>query len=192
MELWSIGHSTRELAGYLDLLRIHHIEAVADVRRHPGSRRLPHFGADVLETALSESGVTYVWMPALGGRRRPTPGAPATGWRTDGFKGFAEYLRTADFAEALDELVNLAGGLRTAMMCAEALWWRCHRRLIADVLVSVGVSVSHITERGAEPHRLASPARMVDGMLSYAPESPAEENVRHHFQRSPPTAEERR
>jgi uncharacterized protein (DUF488 family) len=113
-------------------------------------------------------------MPALGGRRRPTPGAPATAWRTDGFKGFAEYLRTADFAEALDELVNLAGGLRTAMMCAEALWWRCHRRLIADVLVSLGVAVSHISERGAEPHRLASPARIVDGMLSYAPESPAE------------------
>jgi uncharacterized protein (DUF488 family) len=173
LELWGIGHSTRELGDFLDLLRAHRIEAVADIRRYPASRRLPHFGAEVLEAALTESGVTYVWMPALGGRRRPTPGAPATAWRTDGFKGFAEYLRTADFAEALDGLLNLAGGFRTVMMCAEALWWRCHRRLIADVLVSLGVPVSHITDRGAEPHRLVSPARMADGMLTYAPESPA-------------------
>jgi uncharacterized protein (DUF488 family) len=173
LELWGIGHSTRELGDFLDLLRAHRIEAVADIRRYPVSRRLPHFGAEALEAALTESGVTYVWMPALGGRRRPTPGAPATAWRTDGFKGFAEYLRTADFAEALDGLLNLASGFRTVMMCAEALWWRCHRRLIADVLVSLGVPVSHITDRGAEPHRLVSPARLADGMLTYAPESPA-------------------
>lgn len=173
LELWGVGHSTRELGDFLDLLRAHRIEAVADIRRYPGSRRLPHFGAEVLEAALSESGVTYVWMPALGGRRRPSPGAPATAWRSDGFQGFAEYLRTTDFAAALDGLINLAGGFRTVMMCAEALWWRCHRRLIADVLVSVGVPVSHITDRGAEPHRLVSPARMVDGMLTYAPEPPA-------------------
>lgn len=170
LELWGIGHSTRELAAFLDLLRANRIEAVADIRRYPASRRLPQFGAEALETALTESGVTYVWMPALGGRRRPTPGAPASAWRSEGFKGFAEYLRTADFAGALDGLLNLAGGYRTAMMCAEALWWRCHRRLIADVLVSLGVPVNHITDRGAEPHRLVSPARMVDGMLTYAPE----------------------
>ena len=172
LELWGIGHSTRELVDFLDLLRAHRIEAVADIRRYPASRRLPHFGAEALGAALTESGVTYVWMPALGGRRRPTPGAPVTAWRTEGFKGFAEYLRTAEFAEALDGLLNLAGGFRTAMMCAEALWWRCHRRLIADVLVSVGVPVSHITDRGAEPHRLVSPARLVEGTLTYAPESP--------------------
>lgn len=177
---------------FLDLLRTHRIEAVADVRRFPRSRRLPQFAADALEAALSETGVTYVWMPALGGRRRPTPGAPATAWRTDGFKGFAEYLRTADFADALDELMNLAGGLRTAMMCAEALWWRCHRRLIADVLVSLGVAVSHITERGAEPHRLVSPARMVGGMLSYAPESRPSRPLDTILSRSPRTAEEDR
>jgi len=173
LEIWGIGHSTRDAASFLALIGRHQIEAVADIRRFPGSKRLPHFSSEALASRLSEAGVDYIWMPALGGRRRPVPGAPDTAWRVSGFRGFADYLQTPEFAAALDELVNLAGGFRTVVMCAEALWWRCHRRLIADVLVSLGVAVSHITDRGAEPHRLMSPARLVDGVLSYAPEPSA-------------------
>lgn len=168
LTLWSIGHSTRPLAAFLDLLHAHRIEAVADVRRFPGSRAQPHYHADRLGPALERAGILYRPMPGLGGRRAPTPGAPATAWRVVGFRGYAEYIQGEPFAAALAELADLAGAMRTAMMCAEALWWRCHRRLVADVLVSLDVPVLHIDERGATPHRLAPPARLVDGVLSYA------------------------
>lgn len=173
--VYTVGHSTRPIAEFLELLARHDIELVADVRRFPGSRRLPQFGSEPLEASLAARGIAYRWLPALGGRRRPEPDSPNVGWRHPAFRAYADYLATEPFAEGLFELLMLAGGVRTAIMCAEVLWWRCHRRLIADVLVSLGFSVAHIgSGAAAEPHRLTAPAHLVRGILSYdLPVAPA-------------------
>jgi uncharacterized protein (DUF488 family) len=142
---------------------------VADVRRFPGSRRLPQYSAPALEGSLAARDIAYRWLPELGGRRRPDRDSPNDAWRHPAFRGYADYVATEEFAGGLFELLMLAEGLRTVIVCAEVLWWRCHRRLIADVLVSLGVEVVHIRdEHNAEPHRLAPPARIVRGRLTYA------------------------
>jgi uncharacterized protein (DUF488 family) len=167
--VWTIGHSTRTIEDFVSVLQAHAIEAVADVRRHPGSRRLPQFNGDALERSLADAGVAYQWLPSLGGRRRPSADSPNTAWQHAAFRGYADHVATEEFAEGLFELQMIAGGLRIAVMCAEMLWWQCHRRLIADVLVSLGYAVFHIqTTRPGEPHRLREPAHLVDGELSYA------------------------
>jgi uncharacterized protein (DUF488 family) len=167
--LWTIGHSTRPIDAFIAVLQAHDIEALADVRRFAGSRRLPQFNEGALRDALERSGIAYLWLPQLGGRRKPDAGSVNTAWRHEAFRGYADHLASDEFAEGLFELVMVGGGLRTAVMCAEMLWWQCHRRLIADVLVSLGYDVLHIqTEKPAEPHRLAEPAHLVDGVLSYA------------------------
>jgi uncharacterized protein (DUF488 family) len=169
LEVWTIGHSTRSAAEFRDVVRAHEIELVADVRRFPGSRRLPQFSAAALERSLASVGVSYCSLPSLGGRRAPSRDSPNTGWRHPAFRGYADYIASEEFADGLFELLMLANGLRTAIMCAEVLWWRCHRRVIADVLVSLGVRVTHILDAGkTETHRLAPPARIVRGRLSYA------------------------
>lgn len=166
---WTIGHSTRSIDDFLDALAAHDIEALADVRRFPGSRRLPWFGAEPLERSLAERGVAYRWLPALGGRRRPLPDSPNDGWRHPAFRGYADHIATEEFADGLAELLAIAGGLRTAFMCSELLWWRCHRRIIADVLTSLGATVVHIRDaHDSEVHRLVEPARIVEGVLTYA------------------------
>jgi uncharacterized protein (DUF488 family) len=166
--VWTIGHSTRSFEDFLAVLCAHAIEAVVDVRRFPGSRRLPQFNAAPLAQGLEDAGIAYCSVPSLGGRRRPAPDSANTGWRHAAFRGYADHLASEEFAEGLFELLAIAGGLRTTVMCAEMLWWQCHRRLIADVLVTLGYDVRHIqTEKPAEPHRLADPARLVDGQLSY-------------------------
>ena len=169
--VWTVGHSTLPFEEFVGLLETNGIELVVDVRRFPGSRRLPHYGEAALAAALEAQTVAYCWLPALGGRRRPDPASPNLGWRHPAFRAYADHAATEVFAEGLFELLMLAQGLRTAVMCAEALWWRCHRRILADVLVSLGVPVVHI--RGAlaaEFHRLSEPARLVDGRLTYAAE----------------------
>ena len=169
--VWTVGHSTREIGDFIAVLDAHGIELVADVRRFPGSRRLPQYGAVALEASLAASGAAYRWIPALGGRRRPGPASPNTGWRHAAFRGYADHVATEEFAGGLHELLSLAHGLRTAVLCSEILWWRCHRRLVSDVLLSLGVPVVHLRdERTAEPHRLAPPARLVRGRLTYEPE----------------------
>jgi uncharacterized protein (DUF488 family) len=174
-EVWTIGHSTRSLEQFLGLLAPHQIEAVADVRRYPGSRRWLHFAGDTLAEALETRGLTYVWLPELGGRREPRLDSPNTAWRSAAFRGYADYMATEAFAEGLERLLNLACGLRTAIMCAEAVWWRCHRGLIADVLRWLGVEVSHILGPGhSPPHPYTSAARLVGGHLSYAATRPPE------------------
>jgi uncharacterized protein (DUF488 family) len=166
--VWTIGHSVRTASELIAVLRAYDIELVADVRRFPGSRRLPQFGAAALEQELSAAGIAYCSIPALGGRRRPLKDSPNDGWRVAAFRGYADYLVTEDFEGGLIELLMLANGLRTVVMCAEVLWWRCHRRLIADVLVSLGVRVLHIRDEGTvEEHRIAPPAHLVHGALSY-------------------------
>ena len=169
MKIWTIGHSTRPLAAFLALLARYEIQAIADVRRHPGSRRQPQFGQDALRDALVPPGIAYHWIPALGGRRRPRPDSPNTAWRNASFRGYADHMQSDEFAAGLTELLELAGRVRTALMCAELLWWRCHRALIADVLCVRGIEVVHILdERQAVPHPYTSAARVVQGRLSYA------------------------
>jgi uncharacterized protein (DUF488 family) len=167
--VWTVGHSTRSLEQFFALLAEHGIEAVADVRRYPGSRRWPHFAREPLAAALAGRGLAYLWLPELGGRRSPSPDSPNTAWRNAGFRGYADYMATEAFAEGLDRLVNLACGLRTAVMCAESLWWRCHRGLIADVLRRLHFEVIHILGPGSlAPHPYTAAARIVDGRLSYS------------------------
>lgn len=166
--IWTVGHSTRNIDEFLAVLAAYRIELVADVRRFPGSRRLPHFATDALEESLASNGIAYRWLPNLGGRRRPDPASRNLAWRHPAFRAYADHIATDEFAEGLFELTLLAGGLRTAIMCSEVLWWRCHRRLIADVLTSLDVAVVHIRdEHTAEPHRLTAPARLVRGRLTY-------------------------
>jgi uncharacterized protein (DUF488 family) len=166
--IWTIGHSTRSLYEFIGLLREYRIEAIADVRRFPGSRRHPHFARDELAVSLIDEGIAYAWMPKLGGRRRAEPDSPNMGWRNASFRGYADYLPSAEFAEGLHELLLLAARYRTAIMCAEAVWWRCHRALIADVLRLRGIEVIHIVDADhGTVHAYTSPARIVEGRLTY-------------------------
>lgn len=166
--IYTIGHSTRSFPELLDALAPYDIEVVADVRRYPGSRRLPQFAEPVLRAELESRGLGYVWIPALGGRRRPLPDSVNHGWRHDAFRGYADHVHSEEFAEGLFELLMIAYGLRTVIMCAEVLWWRCHRRIISDVLVSLGIDVVHIIDGAhSSPHGLAEPARMVNSVLRY-------------------------
>ena len=168
--VWTIGHSTRSLEQFLELLEAHEIQAVADVRRFPGSRRWPHFAGEPLAGALAARNLGYVWLPELGGRREPRPDSPNTGWRSASFRGYADYMETEPFAEGLERLASLACGLRSATMCAEALWWRCHRGLIADALRWAGFDVFHIQgPSSCAPHPFTSAARVEGGRLSYLP-----------------------
>jgi len=172
--VWTIGHSTRTLEEFVHVLRAHDIEAVVDVRRFAGSRRLPQFNEGALREGLETAGIAYRWLPSLGGRRTAAPDSINTGWRHPAFRGYADHLASDEFAAGLAELLAIAGGVRTTVMCAEMLWWQCHRRLIADVLVSLGYEVLHIqTEKPADPHRLIDPAHLVDGTLSYVGDQPS-------------------
>jgi uncharacterized protein (DUF488 family) len=171
--IWTIGHSTRSIEEFLAILGAHDIETIIDVRRFPGSKRLPQFGSAALESALADGGVSYQWIGALGGRRQPDPASPNDGWRHAAFRGYADHMASEEFAAGLFELEMIASASRSAVMCAEALWWRCHRRLIADALTSLGYEVRHIRDASeAEVHRLAPPAAIVDGVLTYASPEP--------------------
>lgn len=167
--VWTIGHSTRPFDEYIHTLQAYDIELVADVRRFPGSRRLPQYMSDALARSLPENGIAYQWLPGLGGRRRPSPDSTNTAWRHPAFRAYADHMASEEFAEGLFELLMLARGLRTAVMCAEVLWWRCHRRIIADVLTSLDIEVVHIRDaEHAEAYRLTPPGKVVRGRLSYA------------------------
>lgn len=168
--IWTIGHSTRTLEELALLLEQHGVEIVVDVRRFPGSRRLPQFGSDRLAASLSERGIGYQWIETLGGRRRANRSSPATAWRNAAFQAYAEHVTSESFADGLFELTMLGFGAPTAIMCAEVLWWRCHRRIIADVLTSLGIEVAHILDaKTTVIHKIAPPAKLVGGALSYAP-----------------------
>ena len=168
MEIWSVGHGARPLEEFLETLRGPDIQALADVRSHPGSRRHPQFGAQALEAALREIGITYVHLPELGGRREPLTDSPHRALRVAAFRGYADHMSTAEFARGYERLTSLASESRTAFMCAETLWWRCHRRLIADRLTVDGWAVTHLFAPGkSERHALWDAARTLDGHLIY-------------------------
>lgn len=166
--MWTVGHSTRTLEDFLALLARHDIAAIADVRRFPGSRRHPQFAREALADSLRDAGIDYLWLPQLGGRRTPRKDSPNTAWRSASFRGYADHLDSAEFAEGFEALLVLAARARTAIMCAELLWWRCHRQVIADVLKARGIEVLHIVD-GDEvvPHPWSGAARVVDGRLDY-------------------------
>lgn len=170
MQLWTIGHSNHLLDTFLDLLGRYQLEAVVDVRRFPGSRRQPQYSRERLRASLAEQGLEYYWLSALGGRRRPRPNSPNTAWRNASFRGYADYMGSAEFSSGLAELLELASAARTTLMCAEAMWWRCHRALIADALRVRGIEVVHILGANkAVVHPYTSPARIVEGRLRYTP-----------------------
>lgn len=177
--VWTVGHSTRQADDFVAVLTAYEIELVADVRRFPGSRHSPQFASAQLEETLAAAGIAYHWFPALGGRRRPDRASANVGWRHPAFRAYADHVATEEFAEGLFELLMLAHGLRTAVMCAELLWWRCHRRIIADVLVSLDIPVVHIRDREhAEHHHLMLPARVVRGRLTYGGKANASDGAR--------------
>jgi uncharacterized protein (DUF488 family) len=168
MDIWSIGHGARPLAEFLAVLRAADIKALADVRSQPGSRRHPHFGATSLDEALREIGIAYQHLPELGGRRAPQMDSPHRALRVAAFRGYADHLGSDEFARGYERLTSLAQDSRTAFMCAETLWWRCHRRLIADRLTADEWSVTHLLAPGkSEPHVLWDVARTQDGYLVY-------------------------
>ena len=167
-QIFTVGHSNLDAEGFFALLEKHGIRVLADVRLLPGSRRHPQFGQDALARACGERGIEYVWMRDLGGRRRPAPGSPHTAWEVEAFRGYADHAETPAFAAALDALAAAARERATAVMCAEARWWQCHRRLIADRLRVDGWEVLHIMGTGRpSPHRLPEIARLEGGRLVY-------------------------
>ena len=184
MKIWTIGHSTRNIDNFVSLLQENGIKLVADVRMFPGSKRYPQFNRESLAGALGQSGIRYEHFPELGGRRKTRPDSRNTAWRNASFRGYADYMETDEFHRGIERLLDLAagrvrpiGGLAnaigpTAIMCAEAVWWRCHRSLISDYLKAHGVEVIHILDAGkTEPHPYTSAARIVNGQLSYANDS---------------------
>ncbi len=166
--IWTVGHSTHSLPDFIAILEAHGIRAVADVRQYPMSRRLPHFNRDALAAGLAGAGLGYLSFQDLGGRRKARPDSVNLGWRNESFRGYADYMGTEAFRTALARLREEAAPGPTAVMCAEAVWWRCHRSLISDALKTAGVEVLHILgKQRAEPHPWTSPARIVAGRLTY-------------------------
>lgn len=168
--VFTLGHSTRPIGEFLDLLREHGVQVLVDVRRYPMSRRHPQFSRDSLAASLQEAGIRYMHEPDLGGRRAPRPGSPHTAWRVEAFRGYADHMETPEFGAALERLMERAPRETVAILCAEAVPWRCHRRLISDALVARDVDVLHILGPGrADPHELDPNARILPGgRLLYA------------------------
>ena len=167
--LWTIGHSTRAWDVFVSMLGDEAIELLVDVRRFAGSRRNPQFSGENMMRALPDAGIDYLAMVELGGRRTPRRDSPNTAWRNASFRGYADYMDTPEFAAACARLGMLAGERRTAVMCAEAMWWQCHRALIADRFKASGWQVVHLLAPGRnEPHPYTSAARLVEGRLDYS------------------------
>jgi len=164
----TVGHSTRPLADFVELLRACRVEQLADVRTIPRSRRNPQFNQDSLPAALRDAGIHYRHFPALGGLRHPRPDSINTGWRNASFRGYADYMQAPAFAAGLAEFLTFAGNLNTAIMCAEAVPWRCHRSLIADALTVRRVTVQHIlSATSSHPHKLTPFARVEGERITY-------------------------
>jgi uncharacterized protein (DUF488 family) len=166
--IWTIGHSTRSAEEFLALLRSFNIELLVDIRNYPGSKRFPHFNKENLEALLTSNGVSYLHIKDLGGRRKALPDSVNTSWQHSAFRGYADYMETEPFKQAIDKLEKLAQRQRTAYMCAEALWWSCHRALVSDYLKALGWTVIHILQESkSQVHPYTRAARIENGQLSY-------------------------
>ncbi|MFA7504171.1 MAG: DUF488 domain-containing protein [Burkholderiaceae bacterium] len=173
--LWTIGHSTREWPVFVDMLVEAGIELLVDVRRFAGSRRHPQFFGESMARALPAQGIAYMAFPELGGRRKPRTDTRNTAWRNEGFRGYADYMETDPWRDARDRLADLARDRRVAVMCAEAVWWQCHRGLIADDFKARGWEVIHLMAPGrSESHPYTAAARLLDGRLDYSAPEPAQ------------------
>jgi len=169
IEIWTVGHSNRTFEEFLSLLLPQQIRALADVRRFPGSRKYPHFGQAQLSGSLHRAGIQYFHFAQLRRRRKALADSPNTAWRNAAFRGFADYMGSPDFTAGIERLLEIGQRYRTAIMCAEALWWQCHRGLIADFLKSQGHLVWNILRPGKlQEHPFTSAAGLVSGALSYA------------------------
>ena len=168
MHIWTIGHGTRPIEDFLAVLREAKVVTLVDVRVVPGSCRHPQFGQAPLRDALTEAGLAYMHLPGLGGRREPRPDSPHTALQVDAFRGYADHMSSPDFQRDFARLEAVATATSTAYMCAETLWWRCHRRMLSDLFTVKGWEVTHLMGPGkSEPHRLWDVARVVDGGLVY-------------------------
>lgn len=167
-KVWTIGHSTHPMNEFVTILQTHGITRIADVRRFAGSRKYPHFAPDAMARVLGDTGMGYTSMPALGGRRKPLPDSPHSAWRNEAFRGYADYMDTPEFEAAAADLMALANAGTVAMMCAEGVWWRCHRSMISDYFKARGWTVLHILGAGVpKEHPYTPVARLVDGKLTY-------------------------
>ena len=178
LTIFTVGHGTRSIDDFVVLLRDAGVGRLVDVRTAPGSRRHPQFGKDSLAESLRRAGIDYEWARDLGGFRKPKPDSRHTAIRNAGFRGYADYMETDAFAAARDRLVESAGATPTAVMCAESVWWRCHRRMLADAITVAGCEVRHLMEGGKQqPHALNPAARVVDGTIVYDVEDPAQQRL---------------
>ena len=167
-EIFTVGHSTRSGEEFAQILTTHGVQVLVDVRSFPGSRRLPQFNRAALAESLEKVGIEYRHEPRLGGRRTPRKDSHNTAWKNASFRAYADHMETAEFRKGVEDLLELARERRVAFMCAEALWWRCHRSLISDYLKAAGHTVIHIIDQSkTEEHPFTSAARIVDGQLSY-------------------------
>ena len=166
--IWTIGHSTRSGEEFIQILTAHEIQLLVDVRSFPGSRRYPQFNRSALSESLELAGIAYKHEPRLGGRRTPRTDSHNTAWRNASFRAYADHMESEEFRNGVKDLLQVAGEARAAVMCAESLWWRCHRSLISDYLKAEGHRVVHILDdTKTEEHPFTSAARIVDGELSY-------------------------
>ena len=166
--IWTVGHSTRSGEDFAEILKAHEIELLVDVRSFPGSRRYPQFNRSAMAESLASVGIQYRHEPRLGGRRTPRADSHNTAWRNASFRAYADHMESDDFREGVEELLELAASARVAVMCAESLWWRCHRSLISDYLKAAGHTVIHILDKTkTEEHPFTSAARIIDGELTY-------------------------
>ncbi len=166
--VWTIGHSTHTIEHFVSLLNSLNIEIVADIRNYPGSKRYPHFNKDALKRYLKEGNINYVHLKDLGGRRKVVADSVNKAWRNNAFRGYADYMQTTEFKNAVETLQQSAIGQKTAFMCSEAVWWSCHRSLVSDYLKINGWQVLHIMGEGkATEHPYTKPARIIDGQLRY-------------------------
>ena len=166
--IWTIGHSTRPFDVFVGLLHHYGIQLLVDVRSFPGSRKYPQFNKEALELAIPENGIEYIHMKELGGRRKVDPNSKNTAWRHEAFRGYADYMETDDFKQGMEQLEAIALKQRTAYMCSEAVWWRCHRSMVSDYLKLNGWLVHHIMDVGkSTEHTYTQPAKIINGQLSY-------------------------
>ena len=168
VKVFTVGHSTRSGEEFVEILKAHGVELLVDVRSFPGSRRYPQFNREALRESLTQAGIEYRHEPRLGGRRAPRADSHNTAWRNAQFRGYADHMETEMFRKGVEDLLELAVDARVAVMCAEAVWWRCHRSLLADYLKAEGHTVLHILdEKKIEEHPYTPVARIVDGKLTY-------------------------
>jgi uncharacterized protein (DUF488 family) len=166
--MFTIGHSNRPLAEFLEILKAHGVELLVDIRTAPRSRYNPQFNRDALPPALAAEGIAYEHMPGLGGLRHPRKDSINMGWKNASFRGYADYMQTEEFRENLEKLLELSKGRTAAVMCAESLPWRCHRSLVADALTARGIPVKHIMSTAtANPHKMTAFARVENKRISY-------------------------